>query len=301
MSQVCVRARSRGSLLAFAIIGGAVALAAAAPWAEAEPRALGVSASPRVTDIDTPFAKRRGSYKLGLPYRVGGHWYVPKHEPRYNRVGVASWYGADFNGRLTANGEVFDMEGLTAAHPTLPLPCHAYVTNLDNGRTILVRINDRGPYHGDRLIDLSRKSAALLGFEDRGTANVRVAYAGHAPLDGDDAREQLHLKAQAWYVPEPEVSLLPFVVTSPTQQLKQLAEPQKSPAGRGARKARYFVDAGLHNDRTRAERAARLYATLGPAIIESEGDRYRVLLGPFDAATAESKALSIAIIASSTR
>lgn len=143
--------------------------------------------------------KGGGSYKLGAPYRVAGRWYVPQEDPNYDRAGVASWYGADFHGRKTANGEIYDMDALTAAHPTLPLPSYAYVTNLANGRTVLVRINDRGPYAHDRVIDLSRRVARLIGSEQSGVTQVRVRYAGRAPLDGDDRREWQFVSQQPWY------------------------------------------------------------------------------------------------------
>jgi len=158
----------------------------------------GVSSSRRVI-VSGPIPKGGGHYKLGRPYQVGGRWYVPRHEPSYDRVGVGSWYGEAFHGRKTANGEVFDMDALTAAHPTLPMPSYAYVTNLRNGRTLLVRINDRGPYVADREIDLSRASARALGYANGGLGQVRVRWAGHAPLDGDDRREQAFLRQQHWY------------------------------------------------------------------------------------------------------
>ena len=142
--------------------------------------------------------KGGGTFKLGSPYKVAGRWYVPSEDPGYDRQGVGSWYGDDFHGRKTANGEIFDMNALTAAHPTLPLPSYAYVTNQDTGRTILVRVNDRGPYVNDRLIDLSHASARALGYEGRGMAHVRVRYAGRAPLNGDDRRERQFLAEQRW-------------------------------------------------------------------------------------------------------
>ncbi len=159
----------------------------------------GVSSSPRVAAGSRPVRKGGGTFKLGSPYKVAGRWYVPREEPGYDRVGVASWYGDDFHGRATANGEVFDRTSLTAAHPTLPLPSYAYVTNLANGRTIMVRINDRGPYVKDRMIDLSHAAARALGYEDQGRARVRVQYAGRAPLNGDDRRERQYLASQQWY------------------------------------------------------------------------------------------------------
>jgi rare lipoprotein A len=162
-------------------------------------RDYGVSASERVIRPGDPVPKGGGSYKVGSPYLVGKRWYMPREEPDYDRVGIASWYGADFHGRKTANGEVYDMGALTAAHPTLPLPSYAYVTNMDTGRTLLVRINDRGPYANDRIIDLSQTAARLLGFEGRGLARARVRYAGPAPVDGDDRRERAFLASQHWY------------------------------------------------------------------------------------------------------
>lgn len=121
-------------------------------------------------------------YKVGKPYQVNGRWYYPKEDPDYSEVGVASWYGSQFHGRLTANGEIFDMNRLSAAHTTLPLPSMVEVTNLENGRSVLVRINDRGPFADNRIIDLSREAARRLGFEQQGLARVRVRYAGVAPL-----------------------------------------------------------------------------------------------------------------------
>lgn len=158
----------------------------------------GVSASRRVARDGERIPKGGGHYKVGAPYQVAGRWYHPREQPDYDRVGVASWYGRAFHGRKTANGEIFDMNALTAAHPTLPIPSYAYVTNPANGRTILVRINDRGPYVGDRMIDLSRRSAHELGLMSGGTGRVRVRYAGRAPMNGDDSRERHFLASRPW-------------------------------------------------------------------------------------------------------
>lgn len=115
-----------------------------------------------------------GIYKLGKPYKVNGIWYFPKEDYKYDEIGIASWYGPDFHQKKTANGEIFDMNLVSAAHKTLPLPSVVRVTNLSNGRSLIVRVNDRGPFVNDRLIDLSRKAAQLLGFIDKGTTKVRV-------------------------------------------------------------------------------------------------------------------------------
>ncbi|MCG7503693.1 septal ring lytic transglycosylase RlpA family protein [Mesorhizobium retamae] len=143
--------------------------------------AYGVKASPRV-------AMRRGGGRdqVGKPYQVRGKWYYPKEEKRYSKTGTASWYGEAFHSRLTANGEVYDLSQLTGAHPTMPLPSYARVTNLDNGSSVIVRVNDRGPYHEGRLIDLSKRAADMLGYSKIGTARVKVDYVGRAPLEGND-------------------------------------------------------------------------------------------------------------------
>ena len=115
-----------------------------------------------------------GAYKVGAPYQVNGVWYFPKVEPDYDEIGVASWYGQEFHGRSTANGETYDMYGVSAAHPTLPLPTWVRVTNLENGRSLVVRVNDRGPFVDNRIIDLSFGAAQQLGFASKGLAMARV-------------------------------------------------------------------------------------------------------------------------------
>ena len=152
----------------------------------------------RIVPLGQPVPKGGGYYTVGQPYQINGVSYAPREEPGYERVGNASWYGELFHGRRTANGEIYDMDRLSAAHPTLPLPVYARVTNLNNGRSVVVRINDRGPYKNDRIIDLSRRSAELLGFRNRGTATVRVKYLGRAPLNGDDSYERQYLASQSW-------------------------------------------------------------------------------------------------------
>jgi rare lipoprotein A len=156
-------------------------------------------ASRRVIADGQAVPKGGGRYKVGDPYQIDGQWHTPQDDPNYDRVGVASYYAEDFHGRRTANGEIFDMSALSAAHPTLPLPSLVYVTNMENGRTLLLRVNDRGPYANNRVIDVSRAAARYLGFETRGTTRVRVRYAGPAPLTGDDRNEQRFLASQPWF------------------------------------------------------------------------------------------------------
>jgi rare lipoprotein A len=152
-------------------------------FAESE---YGVKASPRVTTKRTRLPRGGGRDQVGKPYQVKGKWYYPKEMSSYSKAGKASWYGDAFHGRLTANGEIYDMTHLTAAHPTMPLPSYAKVTNVANGSSIVVRVNDRGPYAHGRIIDLSRRAAEMLDYTRTGVAEVKVEYMGRAPLHGQD-------------------------------------------------------------------------------------------------------------------
>lgn len=190
----------------------------------------------------------QGRYKLGAPYQVGGVWYVPREQPDYDETGVASWYGEPFHLKTTANGEIFDMHAPSAAHTTLPLPSLVEVTNLDNGRKLAVRVNDRGPFVQGRIIDLSREAARELGYDRRGLARVRVRYLGPAPLPGREAGLR-HAEAR----PQP-----------------------------------YRIQAGAFREPDRARRAAARLSAVGEAVVEPvrrDGVTvYRVLLpAPDDA------------------
>jgi rare lipoprotein A len=180
----------------------------------------GVSSSPRVVALGDPVPKGGGTYRVGKPYTVAGRVYVPEEDTGYREEGLASWYGDDFHGRLTANGEVFDMASLTAASPTLPMPCYARVTNLSNGKSLIVRVNDRGPYHGNRLMDVSSKAAELLEFKGNGIARVRVEYVGRAPLEGSDDRQLMATLRTGVPAPSPSLvrmaSARPFVPEVPS-------------------------------------------------------------------------------------
>lgn len=151
---------ARFSLIALGLCAAALALAGCAGGPPAAPAGGGAGAG--------------AIYKVGTPYQINGTWYYPAEDWSYEETGIASWYGEAFHGKYTANGEVFDLNALTAAHRTLPMPCVVEVTNLDNGRQIRLRVNDRGPYARNRIIDVSRRAAQLLGFEGMGTAKVRV-------------------------------------------------------------------------------------------------------------------------------
>jgi rare lipoprotein A len=180
MVQVQTRAASRS--LVVLLLAGAGLAACATP----QPRYASRMAGPGETSRPAPSSPGGGRYKVGDPYQVAGVWYVPKEQPHYDETGVASWYGDAFQMKPTANGEIFDMNGISAAHTTLPLPSIVEVTNLDNGRKLKVRVNDRGPFVGGRVIDLSRAAAHELGYDNQGLARVRVRYVGPATLEQPD-------------------------------------------------------------------------------------------------------------------
>ncbi len=148
-------------------------------------------ASQRVIDDGQPVPRGGGQYLVGHPYNVAGRTYYPHEDENYVAVGYASWYGDAFHGRKTANGEIYDKRALSAAHPTMPLPSYARVTNLSNGYSIIVRVNDRGPYAAGRVMDVSSRVADVLDFKRMGTARVKVEYVGKAPLEGSDDDELL--------------------------------------------------------------------------------------------------------------
>ena len=149
----------------------------------------GVSSSPRVVAEGRPVPRGGGVYRVGRPYRVAGRVYTPfEKRDGHTETGIASWYGRQFHGRLTANGEVYDMNMLSAAHRTMPMPSYARVTNMSNGHSLVVRVNDRGPFHGNRVIDLSHRASNMLNFRGQGLARVKVEYLGRASLEGSDDR-----------------------------------------------------------------------------------------------------------------
>ncbi|GAB4533933.1 MAG: hypothetical protein Tsb0019_35650 [Roseibium sp.] len=166
----------------------AVAACSTAPQEKAKfsPKKYGVKGSPRMVAAGQPVPKGGGRYVVGKKYKIAGKWYYPKDDPNYRKTGLASWYGPTFHGRKTANGEIFDRNGLTAAHTTMPLPSYARVTNVANGRSMIVRVNDRGPFHGNRVIDLSERVATMLDTKSAGVGKVKVEYVGRAPLHGQD-------------------------------------------------------------------------------------------------------------------
>ena len=137
-----------------------------------------------VEDYTVQVPPNAGIYKVGQPYQVENIWYYPREQPDYDETGIASWYGPTFYGKHTANGEMYDGNQLTAAHKTLPMPVNVRVTNLDNGKSLILRVNDRGPFARGRIIDLSKRAAELLDVVQTGTARVRVTYLARADING---------------------------------------------------------------------------------------------------------------------
>jgi len=248
----------------------------------------------RADAAERPQAEWLERERVGPPYEANGQWYVPTPEPGYSETGTASWYGPTFHGQATASGEVFDQEALTAAHPTLPIPSLVQVTNLENGHEVIVRVNDRGPFVGERLIDLSRRSAEVLGFEQAGQAQVHVRYLGPAPRRVDSAT------AANAAAPTPRVanrgqgptSLLPTPLeTAENDDLQgaPLGPPRTAPAPAPAYAAAsggYVVQVGAFSDLSNAHRVRDAVGAAGPVTVDvrrtaAGGELFRVRVGPW--------------------
>src|SRR6201985_1356254 len=251
----------------------------------------GVSSSPRVVALGDPVPKGGGTYRVGKPYTVAGQVYVPEEDVNYRHEGLASWYGDDFHGRLTANGEVFDMGSLTAASPTLPMPCYARVTNLSNGKSLIVRVNDRGPYHGNRLIDVSNRAAELLEFKGNGVARVRVEYVGRAPLEGSDDRQLMATLRTGAPAPSPSLvrvaSARPFVPETPSSG-RAIRGEVPMPEGRPYSLGNTSVDQASINATSEMSASARRHSDRrvveNPRAVSYEGDdRYAAGANPVSA------------------
>lgn len=202
--------------------------------------------------------------RVGPPYEANGQWYAPTPEPGYEQTGTASWYGPDFHGRQTASGDVYDQDGLTAAHPTLPLNSLVQVTNLENNREIIVRVNDRGPFVNDRLIDLSRGGATALGFQPNGTTRVHVRYLGPAPRQYG------------------EQSIAPAAaVTAQAEPVMRRSAPAPAPVPAGA----FVVQVGAFSDLSNAHRVRAAVESAGQVLVEpretAHGEVFRVRVGGY--------------------
>ena len=194
------------------------------------------AAPPQVTEDHTVrVPPNAGVYKVGDPYQIDNVWYYPHEQPDYDETGIASWYGPDFYGKYTANGELYDGNQLTAAHRTLPMPVNVRVTNLENGKSLIVRVNDRGPYARGRIIDLSRRAAELLDVIKNGTARVRVTYIGRADINGAPPPDQTppEIANALPAVPAPPVNeqalnIVPGVRVAPPIKEEELPAPVPS-------------------------------------------------------------------------
>lgn len=233
-------------------------------------------------------------YKLGNAYLVEGVRYFPRFDPNYSETGIASWYGEPFHGRDTANGERYDMNELTAAHKTMPMPSTARVTNLENGRTLMLRVNDRGPFVTGRIIDISRRGAQLLGFYGKGTAKVRVEFIEFAPLtviaDSEqpkrrlDTEEVVAIQSEptaerpaitSQYLDAPETEL----GSSGNDELSSTLEPENGTTLTGM-----FVQVGAFAERANAVNLARRLSGLSRSVISAANINgrtlFRVRMGP---------------------
>lgn len=206
------------------------------------------------------------------PYQIRGRWYRPAEQPNYDEIGLASWYGAQHNGRPTSTGERFDMSALTAAHKTLPLPSLVEVTNRANGRRVILRVNDRGPFVDSRIIDLSRAAAEELGLLSQGVGEVRVRYVGRAPRTGGGTALR---RAEAAAPSTPTPYAAPAVPSPP---------PAATPS--------YWVQAGAFSDRRAARRIAdRLGDHASVQNVRGDGQTlFRVIVGPWPDANAAEQA-----------
>lgn len=235
----------------------------------------GVGGIPVVTD---PAPIVSGTMR---PYQIRGRWYRPEEQPRYDETGMASWYGDQFHGRPTATGERFDMNALTAAHKTLPLPGLVEVTNLANGRRVVLRVNDRGPFVDNRIIDLSRGAADALDLRRAGVGEVRVRYLGRAPRQGGGST----LQYAAAPAPAPAAGPVPYESVAYLPPPPVAPPPFEAPAATSP--AGLWIQAGTWPDAREARRAADRLG--GSATVEEAAPgRYRVLVGPWaDAGAAE--------------
>jgi len=259
-----------------------------------------------------------GVYKVGEPYEVGDTWYYPREQPDYDETGIASWYGPTFYGKHTADGEIFTADALTAAHRTLPMPVNVRVTNLDNGRSLVVRVNDRGPFAKGRIIDVSERAAKLLGFYAQGTARVRVTFVGRGDLPNGEPQPDETPPEIANALPAKPTSTIETASLAPVPGTAMAPQPQPDPAPAPAAQTasidntdqvtgqvtieqvlgttHLYIQAGAFGNIGNAERLRERLSGAGPLNISSidrNGQRlYRVRMGPFDDLKAADAALA---------
>ncbi len=294
-------ARRGLSLLTAAV--GAVLLAGCAETQLVSHTVKSIDPPKPTAKADPQPPKQPGAYKVGKPYQIDGIWYYPVEDYAYDETGIASWYGAEFHGRPTANGEVFDMNEVSAAHRTLPMPSLVRVTNLENGRVLLIRVNDRGPFARGRIIDLSRRAAQLLAMDRAGTAKVRVEIM---------AEESRQLAAIARRRPGTDDAAVATAAPSGKVMVEPLPAPGGGTAGASAggtpvpsgreqaaaeepkvsqdvvtipvRPANIYVQAGAFANPTNAQKLSSQLQSIGPAKVERAAVGktvfWRVRVGP---------------------
>jgi len=239
-----------------------------------------------------------GYFKVGNSYKIAGKRYYPKESYNHSETGVASWYGPNFHGKQTANGEIFDKYDLTAAHRTLQMPSIVRVTNLENGRALIVRVNDRGPFSKNRVLDLSERSAELLGFKHKGTARVRIDVLPHESRQvaaiakqGSSTRGFEIALNQKGYQPQiPETNAqapIPQRRPSRIASLDEvLAQPASQPPQPLVKPNAYFLQAASFNNAVKARAFIERVESYGPTRINPtyvNGHKfYRVQLGPIN-------------------
>lgn len=271
-----------------------------------------------ISSVEVP--PNAGVYKVGEPYQVGDTWYYPHEQPDYDETGVASWYGPTFYGRHTADGELFTSDALTAAHRTLPMPVNVRVTNLENGKSLVVRVNDRGPFSKGRIIDVSERAAKLLGFYDKGTARVRVTYLARADLPNGEPQPDETPVAIASALPatpttKVDTDTLDAVPGAPVAPPVEAAPmpaplpPPPPPASASTNEVtgqvsilnvpsvtHLYVQAGAFSSFANADRLRTRLAAAGGlniSAIDRNGQRlYRVRMGPFDDVASADAALA---------
>ncbi len=254
-----------------------------------------------------------GEYHVGSPYQVAGRWFTPREEPGYDKTGVASWYGEAFHRRRTANGEWFDMNTLTAASATLPLPSYALVTNLENNRQVVVRINDRGPFVGTRLIDLSKRAADELGYRNKGKAHVRVKLIGPAPTDDSnqhmlalnqavkngEGMRQLVAMSQDTSARAPQTQVAKIETPKPSVQQATFVPPENVAEQPQQSDQTYMVRVAIFHSLDNASVAYSQVASAGPTqiikAVGANGPLYRVQIGPFNSPDEAQIALQTAV------
>jgi rare lipoprotein A len=247
-----------------------------------------------------------GKYHVGSPYQVAGRWFTPHEQPNYDKIGLASWYGEAFHRRKTSNGEWFDMDTLTAAHPTLPIPSYAMVTNLENGKQVVVRVNDRGPFVDTRVMDLSKRAADVLGYRLKGTTRVRVRLIGPAPLRDSNKHmiamnralnngaslTQIAEMSGSTYTPEPTQIAEAGVPRKTVQQVVYVPPQEQASGG-------YMVRVAVFHSLDNATGAYNILAAYGPTqvikAVGANGPLYRVQMGPMETEQDAENALQSAV------